>query len=64
MLTPRTPSEVFESLFLAVEQFIDKGLCWQCAVVMASESTGVSRERVEDVWIRRQAELMTSGPEE
>lgn len=52
-----TTAEAFESVYQAVERFIEKGLCWRCAIVMASDSTGVHRERVEDVWVLRQAEL-------
>lgn len=57
MFTPITPGEAFDKLFQTVERFIEMGLCWKCAIVMASDKTGVHRDRVEDVWVRRQAEL-------
>lgn len=59
VFTPLTPREAFEAVFEAVQGYAHKGLCLNCAIVMASESTGVSRDRVEDVWIDRQVELVT-----
>lgn len=56
MLGHLTPGEAFNSVYLAVERYIGMGLCWKCAIIMAADNTGVHRDRVEDVWIRKQAD--------
>lgn len=42
-----------ETVYLTVERYISKGMCWKCAILIAAELTCVDPERVEDVWILR-----------
>jgi hypothetical protein len=57
-MIPLTPEEAFDYVYRAVEKFIADGTCWQCALILASAKTGVHRERVEDIWIARQAQRL------
>jgi hypothetical protein len=58
MTADRTARECLETVINSVQNWLNRGICQNCALTVASKSLNVDRNTVEKVWVDHQVNLL------
>jgi hypothetical protein len=61
MITPLTPEDAIHSLVYQVDKNLEDGMCFTCAIRLASKRHDIRRDRVEDAYLAQKQHEAQEG---